>query len=109
MTEIRKTRTVYIISSMLFNKSSPLCVVPNCTKQEIELKEKDFILCFKDICVNFRGTKDSYSKDYKRPWDLDGRKKDWYDTKVDCCVCGGKYTNTNKAHHFKTKKHLSKI
>ena len=145
MAEIRKTRTVYIISSMLFDKVyigstsrtlakrfdvhnlmketctskviigygdakiSPLCVVENCTRQDIELKEKDFIFCFKDICVNIRGTKDSKSKDYKRPSILDGRKKDWENTTNICCVCGRKYTNVNKAQHFKTKKHLAKI
>ena len=139
MAGIRKTRTVYIISSILCNKVyigstyqqlnqrlhrhknksntcssyeviqhgdymiSPLLIVPNCTRQEIELKERDFIFCFKDICVNFRGTKDSYSKDYKRPYDLDGRRKYWCNTKNICCVCGGKYTNEHKAHHFKTK------
>ena len=39
-------------------KISPLCVIENCTQKEIELKEQDFIFCFKDICVNFLGTKD---------------------------------------------------
>ena len=90
-------------------KISPLCVVENCTKKEIEIKELDYIFCFKDICVNISGTKDSYSKDYKRPCQLDGRKKDCQKIKNICCVCGGKYTNASKAGHFKTAKHLSKI
>ena len=145
MAGIRKTRTVYIISSMLTPKVyigstsrtlakrferhncmkelctskviigyggakiSPLCVVENCTKQEIELKEQDYIFCFKDICVNIRGTKDRYSKDYKRPCLLDGRYKAWQNTKNICCVCGGKYTNVNKTQHLKSPKHLAKI
>ena len=142
---IRKTRTVYIISSMQTPKVyigstsrtlakrferhnymkelctskviigygdakiSPLCVVENCTKQDIELKEQDYIFCFKDICVNIRGNKNSKSKDYKRPCDLDGRKRAQQNTKNICCVCGGKYTNVHKAQHFKTPKHLAKI
>ena len=90
-------------------KISPLCVVENCTRQEIELKERDFIFCFKDICVNLLGTKDYSSKNYKEPGRLDGRYKEWQNTKIDCCVCGGKFTNANKAKHFKSTKHLSKI
>ena len=88
-------------------KISPLCVVENCTRKEIELKESDFIFCFKDICVNISGTKDSYSKNYKEPWVLDGRKKEHQNTKNDCSICGGSYTNHNKAQHLKTKKHLA--
>ena len=145
MAVIRKNRTVYIISSMLFNKSyigstslslsqrlanhkqqsnhcssykviqhgdymiAPLLIVPNCTKQEIELKEREFLTQYKDICVNFLGTKDRYSENYKRPCELDGRKKAQQNTKFDCCVCGGKYTNVNKARHLKSPKHLAKI
>lgn len=90
-------------------KISPLCIVDNCTKKEIELKELDFIFCFKDICVNISGTKNSRSKDYKSPWVLDGRKKEQQKSKNECCVCGGKYTNSNKATHLKSVKHLSKI
>lgn len=88
-------------------KISPLCVIENCTQKEIELKEKDFIFCFKDICVNILGTKDSYSKDYVTPYKLDGRNKEWQRTKNDCSICGGKYTNSSKGKHFKTKKHLA--
>lgn len=88
-------------------KINPLCVVDNCTKKEIELKEKDFIFCFKDICVNICGIKDSYLKDYKRPCVLDGRKKESGNTKNDCCICGGSYTNVNKTPHFRTKKHIT--
>jgi hypothetical protein len=90
-------------------KITPLCIVENCTRKEIELKEQDFIFCFKDICVNLKGTKDSKSKDYVKPYILDGRNKEHQNTKNECCVCDGKYTNHNKARHFKSKKHLSKI
>ena len=100
-------------------KISPLCVVENCTKKEIELKEKDFIFCFKDICVNIQGTKDRYSKNYrspcyldpnyKTPYVLDGRKKEWEKTKNDCCICGGRYANSGKSQHLKTKKHLTAL
>lgn len=90
-------------------KISPLCVVENCTRKEISLKECDFIFAFKDICVNISGIKDSKSKDYKAPYVLDGRQKDWKNTKIVCCDCGGKYTNCHKARHFKSTKHISKI
>jgi hypothetical protein len=86
-----------------------LCTKQNCTKTEIELYEQEFILLFKDICVNILGTKDSYSKEYKRPCTLDGRKKEKQNIKNDCCVCGGKYTNAHKTRHFKTKKHLENL
>ena len=114
----RKCKAVEIIELGEY-KISPLCVVENCSRKEIELKEQDFIFCFKDICVNMRGTKDSYSKDYKapcmldpnykRPYILNGRHKTYQNTKNDCCICGGKYTTQNKLRHFKTKKHLACI
>jgi hypothetical protein len=88
-------------------KISPLCVIENCTKKEIELKESDFIFCFKDICVNFRGTKDSYSENYNEPCRLNGRRKEQQKIKNDCSICGGSYSNANKAKHFRTNKHLA--
>ena len=88
-------------------KISPLCVIENCTKKEIEIKEQDFIFAFKDICVNFLGTKDSKSKEYVKPYKLDGRHKEWQNTKNDCSICGGRYTNCHKAQHLKSKKHLA--
>ena len=90
-------------------KISPLCVIENCTQKEIELKEQDFIFAFKDICVNITGTKDSKSTDYKSPGRLDGSFKAQQHTKNDCCVCGGKFTQQNKARHLKSAKHNSKI
>ena len=74
-------------------------------KEELKIKELEYILFYKDICVNFLGTKDSYSKEYKSPSTLDGRRN----TKNDCCICGGKYTNKHKVRHFKSAKHISKL
>ena len=90
-------------------KISPLCVIENCTKREIELKEQDYIFCFKDICVNILGTKNSYSKNYKEPCRLDGRYKTQQSIRHDCSVCGGNYSNSNKTQHLRSVKHLSKI
>ena len=73
-------------------------------KEELDIKELEYIQFYKDICVNLKGTKDRYSKEYKAPSHLDGSRN----TKFDCCVCGGKYTNSNKATHFKSSKHISK-
>ena len=84
-----------------------LCVKQNCTRKEIEHKEKYFIKLFKDICVNKNFTKDSYSKEYIEPCRIDGRRKKQQSTKNDCSICDGKYTNVNKAKHLKSKKHLS--
>ena len=78
-------------------------------KEELQIKEYEYILFYKDICVNKQGTKDCYSKEYKSPCTLDGRYKPWKNTKNICCVCGGKYTRANKAHHLKTAKHISKL
>lgn len=85
-------------------KISPLCVVDNCTKKEIELKENDYIFCFKDICVNKLGTKDSYSKDYHKLYDE--KRKERRAKKI-LCECGGSYNIQTKVRHFKTKKHLN--
>ena len=77
-------------------------------REELKIKEIEYIQFYKDICVNFHGTKNSYSKEYKRPCRLDGRKKKQQRIKNDCCICGGRYTNAKKQQHFKTKKHLEK-
>lgn len=54
-----------IIISLGDYKISPLCIVNNCTRKEISLKEKDYFIGFKDILVNLIDTKDSYNKNYK--------------------------------------------
>jgi hypothetical protein len=77
-------------------------------KEELKIKEFEYIQFYKDICVNIRGTKDSHLKEYKYPAMLDGREKERKKTKNVCSVCGGKYTNVNKARHLKSKKHLEK-
>lgn len=95
--------------------------------EELKIKELEYITFYKDICVNLKGTKDCYSKNYKSPsnldpnykrpsqldpnykspYRLDGRRKVWENTKNDCCICGGSYINVNKTRHLKTKKHLA--
>lgn len=136
---LRKTRTVYIISSLLFNKSyigstcqrlcdrlakhkhqsckareviqhgdcmiAPLLVVPNCTKSEIELKEKEFLKQYKDILVNKKTvlqTKEELQEQLKQY-----RIKNANYSKIkSVCDCGGRYTNANISIHKKTTKHL---
>ncbi len=78
-------------------------------KEELEIKELEYIQFYKDICVNIKGTKNSYSKKYKGPGDIDGRYKTRQNTKNVCSVCNGKYTNANKTGHLKTKKHLKNL
>jgi hypothetical protein len=73
-------------------------------KEELEIKELEYIQFYKNICVNLKGLKNSYSKEYKSPSHLDGRRN----IKNDCCICGGKYSNLNKSTHFKSVKHISK-
>lgn len=144
MSDIRKLRTVYIISSMAFDKSyigstcqrlcdrlakhnyrkncssweviqhgdymiAPLLIVPNCTRYEIELKEKEFLKQYNDILVNKQTVlrtpeehQEQRIKDRlksKEKWDDYGRIK--FD-----CDCGGKYDNKHKSRHFKSEKHL---
>ena len=77
-------------------------------KEELEIKELEYIQFYKDICINIKGTKDSHSKEYKSPGDIAGRYKTQQNTKNDCCVCGGKYTNSHRSEHFKSKKHFEK-
>ena len=86
-------------------KISPLCVVENCSRKEIELKEKDYRLSFGDICVNYAGSKNSSSKEYKKPWELDGRKKAYFNKKVVCKDCGGCCSISSITHHKRSKKH----
>jgi hypothetical protein len=86
-----------------------LCTKQKCTQKEIELYEREFILLFKDICVNILGTKDSYSKEYKNPAMLDGRYHAQRKIKNVCSICDGKYTNANKSRHLKSKQHLENL
>ena len=141
---IRKLRTVYIISSMAFDKSYigstclklserlarhnsnkncsamevmkhdfyviiPLLIVPNCTRYEIELKEKEYLTQYKNILVNkqtvlrtpeeLHEQKVSTMAKHKEKWDAYNKIK--FD-----CVCGGKYTKCHKSRHLKSEKHL---
>jgi hypothetical protein len=87
-------------------KITELFKFKTCTVEELRAKELEYINQYKDKLVNLLGTKNSKSKDYKHPSVLDGRNKEWRKIKNDCCVCGGKYTNGDKAKHLKTKKHI---
>ena len=141
---IRKLRTVYIISSMAFDKSYigstclklserldchnrrksclarevmkhgfyviiPLLIVPNCTRSEIELKEKEYLTQYKNILVNKYTVLPT--KEEKKIQNLNGQLKykekhpGFRNIKYDC-VCGVKYTISNKSRHEKTEKHL---
>lgn len=77
--------------------------------EELKIKELEYIRFYKNICVNITGTKDSYSENYKPPCVLDGRYKEHQNTKNDCFICGGRYSNNKKATHFRTKKHINGI
>jgi hypothetical protein len=148
MIGIRKTRTVYIISSMLFNKSyigstgktlnqrlsghkhkktcrswevmqhgdymiAPLLIVLNCTRHEIELKEKEFLTQYKNILVNKNTVLRTKQERNIRRKPVDNTYynnnliiiKNKQSLKTDC-VCGGHYRHSNKSYHLKSKKHL---
>lgn len=87
-------------------KITSLCTIPNCTKQEILNKEKEYIQQYHDKVVNICGIKNRNSKDYIRPDSLDGRYQAHRTIKHTCNICNGVYTNQHKATHFKTKKHI---
>jgi hypothetical protein len=105
----RKNTTSKEITKFEDVKIDWLYTKQNCTRKEIELYEQEFILLFKDICVNFLMTKNRYSKEYKAPYELDGRKKIYETTRKVCSICKGTYLNPHKSKHFKTKKHLEKV
>lgn len=90
-------------------KISPLCIIKNCSKKEIEIKEKDFRDAMKDIVVNLSGMKDSKSKAYKKPWELDGRKKDYFNSKVVCSDCNSICSISSITNHKRSKKHLKAL
>ena len=90
-------------------KISPLCIIKNCSKKDIEIKEKDFRDAMKDIVVNISGMKDCYHKDYKKPWTLDGRKQDYFNKKIMCSDCGGICSISSITNHKRTKKHLKSL
>lgn len=90
-------------------KISPLCVIEKCTKEEIELKEHDFIISLKDICVNRRGTKGRYEPGYTRPYRKSGLESVHNKTKVMCNICNREYTVGTIKKHEKTNKHIKKF
>ena len=73
------------------------------------LKERDYIFLMKDIVVNISGMKDSTHKDYKKPWALDGRKKDYFNKKIMCSDCGGICSISSITNHKRSKKHLKSL
>jgi hypothetical protein len=74
-------------------------------KEELEIKELEYIQFYKDICVNIQGTKNSKSKEYKGPGDIDGRYKAQRKIINVCSICDGTYSNGHKLRHLKTAKH----
>ena len=95
----------WLITKYNDSKISPLCIILNCSKKDILVKEKDFILAMKDIVVNYKGTLNSRTPEYRSPGFLNGDEARYKAIKYDC-ECGGKYNNGNKAKHLKTRKHL---
>lgn len=105
-------------------KISPLCIIENCSRKDIELKEYDYINAMKNIVVNLMGTKDAHSKEYKNNYckeylsdkthndnhkeivnnnyvknkiTINQRKN----TVVNCNQCNKTYTKANKSWHMK--------
>jgi hypothetical protein len=103
---IKQTTNSNLITCYSDAKISPLCIIENCSKKEILLKEKDYMNAMKDIIVNYKGTLNSGASTYKAPGLLNGNEAKYKAIKYNC-DCGGKYNNGNKAKHFKTKKHLN--
>tara|TARA_R110000868_G_scaffold362415_1_gene624543 strand:+ start:2916 stop:3344 length:429 start_codon:yes stop_codon:yes gene_type:complete len=90
-------------------KISPLCIIKNCSKKDIEIKEKDYIFLMRDIILNIRDTKDSKNKGYIRPYILNGKKTQQQNQKHTCLICNTQYTQAHKARHERTKKHLKSL
>lgn len=154
MAEIRKTRTVYIISSMLFNKSyigstsqklynrlavhvckfkngvnkckasevlqhgdymiAPLLIVPNCTRSEIELNEKEYLKQYKDIVVNKNNVQQT-KEEYLQRCREDNKKHamkypDYKKNMRVTCFCGIEFNNSGgNLRHLASKKHLARV
>lgn len=92
-------------------KISPLCIVENCSRKEIEIKEKDYILMMPDIAVNITHTKGWNEPGYKPPCRLDGRAKikrqEYYQNNKDKILEENKikYQNNKDEHLEKRKVH----
>jgi len=88
-------------------KISPLCIVNNCSRAEILLKEKDYLNFMKDIIINKIDTCDSYNKNYVAPNKQLSYKKQLLreSTKVLCSVCNSYITHGRLKLHSKTLKH----
>jgi len=88
---------------------APLLVVPNCTRYEIELKEKEFLKQYKDILVNKQTVLQTPEerKQQAKKHDAIFRTKHYDIINLKhLCDCGGRYTTKHKSTHEKTEKHL---
>jgi hypothetical protein len=87
----------------------PLCIIENCSKKDIELKEREFQEQYKNNLVNISGIKKCKSPDYKKPWALDGRKKDYFNSKKVCSDCGAICSISSITNHKRSQRHLKAL
>jgi len=92
--------------------------IPGRTVKEYYETNKDKI---KDINKEYYETNREYYKEYQKQYreQNQDRIKEYYETNKDrikeynghiyICECGGRFTNQNRARHFKTKKHKNFI
>jgi len=73
------------------------------SKKELEQQESVYINNNKAFCVN-----NNIPGRTKKDYGIDNADKiKEYKNKQNICGCGGKFTNSNKSMHYKTKKHLN--
>ena len=80
-------------------------------RRDLELMEGEIIRttpnAVNKTMVGWRGTRQEYGKQYYQ----DNREahRTYNTTKHNCSICGGKYTNSSKSTHVKTKKHQDAV
>ena len=87
-------------------KISPLCIIKNCTKSEIELKEKDYQLMMKDILVNKYGLMGKREPGYKTPDRINGTEKIKLAKGSYCEICKCFFKKYTDKRHQQSKKHF---
>jgi hypothetical protein len=89
-----------------------IILLENCpceTKEELHARERFHIEAINN-CVNRHMPNRKRPESYKlyRQANIEAIKQH-KNTKNDCSICSGKYTTSNKAHHYKSKKHIKAL
>tara|TARA_R110002049_G_scaffold38976_1_gene120310 strand:- start:2 stop:505 length:504 start_codon:yes stop_codon:yes gene_type:complete len=107
--EADETEQFYILNMECVNNNVPLRTKKEWdqdNKEKISEYKKEYYQDNKEKISEYYQENKEKIHEYKKEWYQNNKEK--YNQKFNC-ECGGKYTDSNKSRHFKTKNHKNYI